>query len=257
MNLAQVLRRASTTPVGPDRCRDRETLIVGFDTDPAALSALLPAALAPDGSNSVLCEFAAAPDPLGRGSRTEFNVLIPALAAGERVLYLAYSTADDGSSESRGRTRMVIVHDTLTGVVELHGRPIAIAAMNYQRTHLLEDQRRFGALSSADTLRQLRPVRITAPADDVLAFLPGQRLIAHPWSDIHVQCAWMGSASLDLLWPSTSPLAALPVQRVHGGLHCVIDFKREPLQRLLNSAPSFAATAVARRPELVAEGGVQ
>lgn len=257
MNLADLQTRASAPTVLPERCHDRETLLVGFDTDADVLNALLPAALTPDGSNSVLCEFAATPDPRGRGSCTEFNVLIPALAKGERVLFRAYSTADDGAWLPRGRTRMVIVHDTLTGILELHGRPVVIAAMNYRRAHLLEDQRRFGTLSSADTVRQLRPVRVAAAGDGIDA-LPVQRLIAQPWSDIHVQCAWMGSASLDLLWPAGAPLAALPVHRVHGGLHCVVDFRREPLRRLCGgSATALATEATSRYPQLVAEGGVQ
>jgi acetoacetate decarboxylase len=152
---------------------------------------------------------------------------------------------------------MVIVHDTLTGILELHGRPVVIAAMNYRRAHLLEDQRRFGALSSADTVRQLRPVRVVATGDGIDT-LPAQRLIAQPWSDIHVQCAWMGSASLDLLWPAAAPLAALPVHRVHGGLHCVVDFRREPLRRLFGRpAAAYTAEATSRIPQLVTEGGMQ
>jgi acetoacetate decarboxylase len=245
--------------VAPERCIDRETLIVGFDTDPTALRALLPLALVPDGSNTVLCEFAAEPDRSGGGSHTEFNVLIPALIDSERVLYRAYSTIDHGAWWPLGHTRLVIVHDTLTGILELHGRPIAIASMNYRRAHLLEASRRFGALSPVDALRQLRPARVTGVAvDDRGGSSSPQNLIIQAWGDIHVQCAWMGLASLDLLLPANSLLAALPVNRVHGGLHCVIDFRREPPSRAVAcAAPSPAARPSPGAPLFAADGGLQ
>lgn len=211
------------------RCTDRETLIVGFDTDAAVLRALLPEALAPDGSNTALIEFAAAPDTNG-GSLTEFNLLIPALHGTQRVLYRAYST--DGGVRPRANTRLVIVHDTLTGVLEMHGRPVAIAAMNYRRADALERRRAFGAVAPADTARQLDPLRVAA-ADEGET----NQLVAQPWRDLRVQCAWAGPATLDLLWPTASPLAALPVHRVHGGLHCVVDFRRE-LERPLDAVAS-------------------
>jgi acetoacetate decarboxylase len=223
------------------------------------LRALLPASLAPDGSNTVVCEFAATPDVNGRGSHTEFNLLIPALVDGERVLYCAYSTTEPSPWRLRCDTRMVIVHDTLTGIVELHGRPIVIASMNYRRAHLLEASRRFGALSAVDTMRQLRPARVTeAIGDDRDTSSATSRLIAVSWSDIHVQCAWTGPASLDFLWPANSPLATLAVGRVHGGLHCVVDFRCEPPRRLSGATPPSAVAAPSWRTLLfAADGGVQ
>jgi acetoacetate decarboxylase len=236
------------------RVSERETLIAGFDTDPKALRALLPWSLAADGSNTALAEFAASPDPAG-GSRTEFNLLIPALYGTERVLYCAYMAGDD-VDRSRGRARLVIVHDTLTGILELHGRPIAIAAMNYRRADLLEARRRFAALSPADTLRQLRPQRVAAFADGGLR-LARARLVAQPWSDIRVQRAWTGPASLDLLWPANSPLAALSVRAVHGGLHCVIDFQPQSARPLVAAQAVPAVEAVRQVPMVAVEGGMQ
>ncbi len=248
MNLAELHQEA------PAHVSDRETLIVGFDTDPVALRALLPWSLAPDGSNTALVEFAAAPDPAG-GSRTEFNLLIPALFGTERVLYRAYA-AGDATDGPHGRVRLLVVHDTLTGILELHGRPVAIAAMNYRRADLLEQRRRFAALSPADTLRRLRPLRVSALSDGGLPAMR-TRLVAQPWGNIRVQCAWTGPASLDLLWPTTSTLAALPVHALHGGLHCVVDFRLQSAQRLAAAESTSAVEAAKHVPMLAVAGGVQ
>lgn len=248
----------SDRPVRPGRCSDRETLMVGFDADPVVLRALLPAELAPDGSNTVLCEFAATPESTGCGSHTEFNVLIPALIDGERVLYGGYSMTDHCAFGPRCDVRLVVVHDTLTGIVELHGRPIVIASMNYRRANQLEASRRFSALPAADAVRQLRPARVTRAIEASRGgCLSVRHLIAESWSDIHVRCAWTGPASLDLLWPASSPLAALAVGRVHGGLNCVVDFRRDP-PRPCSGAASSSQSAGSRRRALLlsADGGV-
>lgn len=240
MNLAApiAIKHDADSGAADARCTDREMLIVGFDTDAAAVHALLPVSLAPDGSNTALAEFAAVPEP-GGGSRTEFNLLIPALHGAEPVLYSAYSTPDDDTRPPRASTRLVIVHDTLTGILQIHGRPMAIAAMNYRRADVLERRRAFGAIAPAETLRRLRPSRVAA-ADEREA----PPLVVRSWSDIHVHCAWSGPATLDLLWPAASALAALPVNRVHGGLHCVVDFRHEAA-RLLAAVAGRAQNAAA------------
>ena len=126
MNLADMLNLRA-----PARARcvtNRELLVVCYESDPAAIRALLPEPLQPDGSGTVALEFVATPAP-GAGAETEARVTIPAWWRGTAVDFVlrTWLDEDDDAREAddslrTGHSRLVIVHDTLTGMLESGGR---------------------------------------------------------------------------------------------------------------------------------------
>src|SRR5215470_7902723 len=76
-------------PRGPYRFRNREYLIITYESDPVAIRAALPEPLVPDGSNTVLYEFIRMPDSAGFGDYTESGIVIPAVHGTEHVSFTA------------------------------------------------------------------------------------------------------------------------------------------------------------------------
>lgn len=222
------------------RVARRETLIVGFASDAAEIAALLPAGLDRGEDGTVLLEFAARPDPGGRGSRIEFNALIPARHKGKRVLYHAIGCNDDERPlvakpawAAGARARLVFVHDTVTGVLEFAGRPLIVVSMNCRPPDYLRRQRAFLPLAAEDVRQRLQAPRVAASSlSAVLGAVSTAGLIAQSWSGIRVRGAWTGPATVDILSPHVGVLGRLPVRAVQAGLHCVIDVDRAPVHSL-------------------------
>ncbi len=234
MNLAEVLnlqprRRARPGAPSATRVVDREHLLVDYRTDAAAIRALLPQPLRPEGSHTVSLQFIATPAADGRGADIESRIAIPAWLRGTPVEFVVRTFVDDTPdtvdhwepARRSGRSRLVIVHDTLTGVLESSGRAVAVASMGYKHQHFVCGAERLRACPAADVARRLARTQLQlrrivgADGRIVLAHLIG----AAP-RVIKVKGAWAGPAELYLPSLAGGPL---PVREVLGGVHLIAD----------------------------------
>lgn len=222
-------------PRGPYRFVDREYLIITYESDPEAIRAALPEPLEPDGTNTVLYEFIRMPDSAGFGDYTESGVVIPALFHDEHVNFTAQMYLDDeppiaggreiwGFPKKRGRPKLEIVHDTLTGTLAYAGVQVAVGTMGYKHQHLLYDVEGRKACSSDSIVDRLGKTQVN------LKLIPGvdgepalAQLVAYNLTDIQVKGAWSGPARLYLVPHVNAPVADLPVKRAQGGLHFIAD----------------------------------
>lgn len=257
MDLADILnlrpRRAAGERGAQRRIVEREQLVVTYRSDPAAIRALLPEPLKPDGSHTVSLEFIATPDPAGRGADVQSRVAIPAWLRGTPVEFVARTFIDEApdaverwDAERRpGHSRLVIVHDTLTGVLEAEGRAVAVASMGYKHQHFVCGAERLCACPTEDVALRLArmQVQLRRIVDGggrvVLAQLAGVTAAA-----IEVKGAWAGPAQLYLPTLAASPL---PVREVLGGVHLIAE--------LALGAPRVLVDYAAAGSECAAAGG--
>ena len=111
----------------PQRRIECEQLILAYETDPAALRALLPEPLRADGA-VVLVSFAATPAP-ARGSDVALRVMVPARFGERDVLFVVRTFLDEddarrcaahlGLATRHAHPRLVTVHDSVCGVLTL------------------------------------------------------------------------------------------------------------------------------------------
>lgn len=241
MNHADVLQLPSmplaspSYPRGPYRFRDREYLIITYESDPEAIRAALPEPLEPDGSNTVLYEFIRMPDSAGFGDYTESGLVIPARFGEEHVNFTAQMYLDDeppiaggrevwGFPKKHGQPRLSIEHDTLTGTLDYAGIRVAVGTMGYKHQHILYDVKGRKACSSASIIEKMSATQVNLKLiPDVDGELAIAQLVAYNLEDIQVQGAWSGPARLHLVAHVNAPVADLPVRRVLGGLHFIAD----------------------------------
>lgn len=222
-------------PRGPYRFRNREYMIITYESDPDAIRAALPPPLEPDGSNAVLYEFIRMPDSAGFGAYTESGVVIPARLHGQHVNFTAQMYLDDeppiaggreiwGFPKKHGQPQLGVVHDTLTGVLTYAGVQVAIGTMGYKHQHLLYDVKGRRACSSASVVEKMSTTQVNLKLIPDVDGTPAiAQLVGYNLEDIQVQGAWSGPARLHLVAHVNAPVADLPVRRVLGGLHFVAD----------------------------------
>jgi len=235
LSLPSMPMASPSYPRGPYRFRQREYLIITYETAADAIRAALPEPLEPDGSNTVLYEFIRMPDSAGFGDYTESGLVIPAHLGGDRVNYTAQMYLDDeppiaggreiwGFPKKHGNPKLGVVHDTLTGTLEYAGIQVAVGTMGYKHQHLLYDVKGRRACSSASIIEQMSRTQVNLKliphVDGSLAIA---QLVGYNLEDIQVQGAWSGPARLHLVPHVNAPVADLPVIRVLGGLHFIAD----------------------------------
>lgn len=241
MNLADVLQLPSmpaaspSYPRGPYRFRDREYLIISYESDPAAIRAALPEPLEPDGSDTVLYEFIRMPDSAGFGDYTESGIVIPAKLGGEAVNFTAQMYLDDeppiaggreiwGFPKKHANPKLSVNQDTLTGTLEYAGIQVAVGTMGYKHQHLLYDVEGRKACSSASIVEKMSRTQVNLKLIPDVDGTPAiAQLVGYNLDDIQVQGAWSGPARLHLVPHVNAPVADLPVKRVLGGLHFIAD----------------------------------
>ena len=241
MNHADILQLPSmpmaspSYPRGPYRFKDREYLIVTYESDPAAIRAALPEPLEPDGSNTVLYEFIRMPDSAGFGDYTESGIVIPCLHRGEHVNFTAQMYLDDEPPIAGGREiwgfpkkhalpKLEVVQDTLTGTLDYAGIRVAVGTMGYKHQHLLYDVEGRMVCSSASIVAKMSKTQVNLKIIPDVDGTPAiAQLVAYNLTDIQVQGAWSGPARLHLVAHVNAPVADLPVRRVVGGLHFIAD----------------------------------
>ena len=131
-------------PRGPYRFINREYLNILYQSDPAAIRAMVPEPLVPDGSDTVVYEWINMPDSSGFGAYQESGIVIPCLLDGAPVNYTAMMFLNNeppitagreiwGFPKRWGEPRMSVEQDTLTGTLSYAGQRVA---MEIGRAHV-------------------------------------------------------------------------------------------------------------------------
>jgi acetoacetate decarboxylase len=223
-----------TYPRGPYRFINREYFITTYESDPDAIRQALPEPLEPDGSNTVLYEFVSLPDSSGFGTYTQTGIVIPCLYKGEAFhhvsqMYLDCEPPISGGREVWGfpqkfaKAKFHVIHDTLTGKLEYSGQTVAIATMGYKHENLIIPTNT--GMDDAQAIeKKLAMTRVNLKliphVDGSMAIA---QLVAYNMTDIRVKGAWAGPARLQLHAHVNAPVADLPVKKVRGGAHFIVD----------------------------------
>ncbi len=215
-------------PHGPFRFVRREYLIITYETDPDLIRAALPEPLEPAPGNRVFYEWMKMPDASGFGSYEESGTGIFALWNGEACNFSLQMYLDDeppitggreiwGFPKRYGIPRLKTVKDTLTGTLHYDGERVAMGTMTYKHRSLADalDEVATGIAKLQVNLKLL---------PDVDGSPKVAQLIGYNLEDIHVHGAWEGDARLHLIPHVNCRVADLPVRRIVGARHQVVDF---------------------------------
>ncbi len=219
---------APSYPHGPFRFVRREYLIISYETDPDAIRAALPEPLEPAPGNIAYYEWMKMPDSSGFGDYEESGTGIQALWQGVPCNFSVQMYLDDeppitggreiwGFPKKYGVPRLKTVKDTLTGTLHYDEERVAMGTMQYKVRSLADhlDEVKAGLAKLNVNLKLLPDV----DGKPKVAQLVGYRL-----EDIHVHGAWEGDARLHLIPHVNCRVADLPIRRIVGGRHQVVDF---------------------------------
>jgi len=219
---------APSYPCGPYRFERREYLIITYETDPDAIRAALPEPLEPAPGNLAFYEWMKMPDASGFGDYEESGTGLFALWNGEKCNYSVQMYLDDeppiaagreiwGFPKKYGVPRLKVVKDTLTGTLHYDEERVAVGTMPFK------------PISLADRLDEV--ARGIGGLNVNLKLLPDvdgkpkvAQLVGYNLQDVHVHGAWEGPARLHLIPHVNCRVADLPVRRVVGARHQIVDF---------------------------------
>ena len=224
-------------PRGPYRFVHREYLIVTYETEPDVIRAALPEPLEPAPGNLVYYEWMKMPDSTGFGDYEESGTGIFATYKGEPCNFSVQMYLDDeppitagreiwGFPKKYGVPRLKVIKDTLTGTLHYDDERVAMGTMGYKPVsleHKLDEVK--AGLARLNVNLKLIP--------DVDGSLKIAQLVGYRLEDIRVHGAWDGPARLFLVPHVNCRLADLPVKRVVGGRHQIVDFTL-PFGRVLH-----------------------
>ncbi|WP_454634788.1 acetoacetate decarboxylase [Bradyrhizobium cenepequi] len=215
-------------PHGPFRFVRREYLIITYETEPDAIREALPEPLKPAPGNFAYYEWMKMPDSSGFGDYEESGTGIQAVWRDEPCNFSVQMYLDDeppitggreiwGFPKKYGIPRLKVVKDTLTGTLHYDEERVAMGTMRY-KTHSLSDR-----LSEVTT--GLAKLNVN------LKLLPNvdggpkvAQLVGYNLQDIHVHGAWEGEARLHFVPHVNCRVADLPIKRIVGGRHQIVDF---------------------------------
>ena len=224
-------------PRGPYLFVGREYLIVTYETDGDALRAALPEPLEPAPGNLAYYEWMRMPDSSGFGDYQESGSGIHALHEGRPCLFSVQMYVDDeppvtagreiwGFPKKWGQPSLKVTKDTLTGTLHYDGERVALGTMTYKHRSLhdrLDEVAR--GIAGLNVNLKLIP--------DVDGAMKVAQLVGYELEDVVVRGAWDGEARLHLVPHVNCRVADLPVRRVVGGRHQVVDFTL-PFGRVLH-----------------------
>lgn len=214
-------------PRPPFRYRRREYLIFGYETDPEALAAMVPAPLKPAG-NLVNYEFIRMPDSTGFGDYTESGQVIPVIGLdGEQGSYTHAMYLDDEGPIAGGREiwgypkklahpmLRVDGNDTMLGTLDYGTQRVATGSMGYKFAEMdAEEARR----TLADIPNYL--LKIVPHVDGTARIC---ELVRFKLRDVTIHGAWTGPGALELHPHALAPVADLPVRRLVSAKHIIAD----------------------------------
>ncbi len=260
MKIADILETASmpiagpSYPKGPYRFRNREYMIITYESDPEAIREAVPEPLEPDGSRQVLYEFIRMPDSTGFGDYTESGIVIPCTYRGEAVNFVAQMYLDCEPPISGGReiwgfpkkladVSLQVNRDTLAGRLEYAGQAVAFASMAYKHENVICGSNASLECDPAPLVQKLAKTQVNLKLiPDVDGSLAIAQLVAYNLADIHIHGGWHSPARLHLIPHVNAPVADLPVRKVLGGTHFVADLTL-PYGRVLYDYLKAAAGA--------------
>jgi len=215
---------------GPFEFRNREYLIISYETDVEALRRVVPEPLELDLDNGpiVKYEFIKMPDSNAFGGYEESGQVIPVKYNGKKFGYTHAMYLDDVAPIAGGREiwgfpkkyahphlRLdSVTKDCIIGELKYGELEVARATMGYK----------WQALDKAKIAESMKGDNI------LLKYIPHVdgtpricELVQYNLSDITVKEAWTGPVSLELFAHALAPVADLPVRRVVGGVHYTAD----------------------------------
>lgn len=222
-------------PKGPYRFVNREYLIITYESDAAAIRAVVPEPLKPAKGNLVSYEFIKMPDSSGFGDYMESGVVIPCTFEGEDVNFTLMMFLDNeppmtggrevwGFPKKYGEPKLEVLHDTLTGTLKYDSELVAMGTMNYKwenLTHIPEHSEMADVEAIAKKLGKTQVnLKLIPDVDGTPAIC---QLVAYNMCEADVKGAWAGHARLHLIPHINAPVADLPVRRVVGGSHFIAD----------------------------------
>ena len=213
-------------PRGPYRFVKREYLIVTYETEPAAIEAALPEPLEPAPGNLAYYEWMKMPDATGFGDYEESGAGVLATFRGEPCNFSVQMYLDDdppiaggreiwGFPKKYGVPRLKVVKDTLTGTLRYDDERVAMGTMAYKPVRLDDAEVKKG-LAKLNVNLKLIP--------DVDGKPKIAQLVGYNLEDIVVREGWEGPARLHLIPHVNCRVADLPVKRIVGGRHLLVDF---------------------------------
>jgi len=213
-------------PRGPYRFVKREYLIVTYETEPAAIEAALPEPLEPAPGNLAYYEWMKMPDATGFGDYEESGAGVLATFRGEPCNFSVQMYLDDdppiaggreiwGFPKKYGVPRLKVVKDTLTGTLRYDDERVAMGTMAYKPVRLDDAEVKKG-LAKLNVNLKLIP--------DVDGKPKIAQLVGYNLEDIVVREVWEGPARLHLIPHVNCRVADLPVKRIVGGRHLLVDF---------------------------------
>jgi acetoacetate decarboxylase len=213
-------------PRGPYRFVKREYLIIIYETEPEAIRAALPEPLQPAPGNLAFYEWMKMPDSTGFGDYEESGSGILATYDGEPCNFSVQMYLDDeppitagreiwGFPKKYGIPRLKVMKDTLTGTLHYDEERVAMGTMAYKHV-TLDPMEVAKGLGKLNVNLKLLP--------DVDGRPKIAQLVGYNLENVHVHGAWDGPARLHLIPHVNCRVADLPVKRIVGGRHQVVDF---------------------------------
>jgi acetoacetate decarboxylase len=212
---------------GPYQFRNREFLIIEYETDMDAVRAVVPEPLEPLRS-TVKYEFIKMPDSDGFGSYQESGQVIPVKYKEKSGNYVHSMYLDDLSPIVGGREiwgfpkkyAQPDMHvdnaskDCYIGVLKYGELEVARATMAYKWQQLGNEPLREAMLA---------PNYLIKVIPDVDCTMKICQLVKYHLVNVNVREAWTGPASLQLFQHSMAPVADLPVKRIVSAVHFISD----------------------------------
>jgi len=223
-------------PRGPYRFIDREYFIVTYHSDPEAIRAALPEPLEPLEEPIVKYEWIRMPDSSGFGDYTETGLVIPCSFRGRPCGFTAQMYLDDEAPIAAGREiwgfpkkyaqpSLTLKIDTVVGTLDYAGQRVATGTMAYKHQVAPDPSAVLKAMSGTQVNLKLIPGPDGRPAIC--------QLVAYELTDLTLKGAWISPARLHLVPHANAPVADLPVRRVLGGAHYIMDLTL-PFGRVLH-----------------------
>ncbi len=215
-------------PKGPYRFMRREYLIVTYESDPDAVRQALPEGLEPAKGNLCYFEWMNMPDSSGFGDYEESGTGILATYKGKPCNFSVQMYLDDeppitagreiwGFPKKYGVPHLAVEKDTLTGTLDYDRQRVATGTMTYKYVSLekkLDDVKK--NVGKLNINLKLIP--------DVNGKPKIAQLVGYNLTDIKVHGAWDGEARLQLTPHVNCRVADLPIKRIVGGRHQIVDF---------------------------------
>lgn len=219
---------APSYPHGPFQFVRREYLIINYETDAEAIRKALPEPLEPAPGDLAYYEWMKMPDASGFGQYEESGTGIRALWQGTPCNFSVQMYLDDeppitggreiwGFPKKYGVPRLTLVKDTLTGALHYDGERVAMGTMQYKVRSLAD--------RLDDVKTELAGLNVNLKRlPDVDGSPKVAQLVGYNLENIHVHGAWEGEARLHFTPHVNCRVADLPIRRIVGGRHQIVDF---------------------------------